>query len=134
MRKETSIHLSLVHESHGKDRTVPLRLETTLADNELDLHNSDVGPTKPGSAPMSGNLGRSEHERAPSNTVPPVSGAGKKGTSISTFQITRHQTSTLPRDARGVPKRVSYPYKGWTTCSARDSGVDYLVTDFSVIL
>ncbi|KAG6942296.1 hypothetical protein JG688_00018206 [Phytophthora aleatoria] len=47
---------------------------------------------------MSGNLGRSEHERAPSNTVPPASGA---------VQITRHQTSTLPRDARGVPKRVT---------------------------
>ncbi|KAF1793826.1 hypothetical protein GQ600_21785 [Phytophthora cactorum] len=58
---------------------VLLGLETTMADNELDLHNGAVGPTKPGSAPRSGNLGRSEHEGAPSNTVPPASGAGQKG-------------------------------------------------------
>ncbi|KAG6947869.1 hypothetical protein JG687_00015821 [Phytophthora cactorum] len=58
---------------------VRLGLETTMADNELGLHNGAVGPTKPGSELRSGNLGRSEHEGAPSNIVPPASGAGQKG-------------------------------------------------------
>ncbi|KAG3107369.1 hypothetical protein PI124_g13322 [Phytophthora idaei] len=117
-----------------KVHSVRLRLETTLADNEIDLHNSAVGPTKPGSAPRSGNLGRSEHDGAPSNIAPPTSGAGKKGY-ISKLQGTK--TTTLPRDARGVLKRVT-PKRGGLRGSqalrAWDSGVDYVVTDVSDIM